>query len=214
MKKPNGYTTFENAHIVCIVTGFSRKSQNIKTGPMLQSFIIPKMGPLQARASGLQAIVCGDCPLQASVCYVEVGKSVQGVWNAWVKGRYPKLNDFSVLQGKRLRIGSWGDPAFIPAVVWKSLVQATGEKNTGYTHQWRKHTAQGLVDLVMASCDSAEEQIEASKKGWRTFRVIGKGHATFRDEIICPAESRGTTCHSCRLCNGKGQAKSVAITIH
>lgn len=214
MKKPNGYTVFENEHIVCVVTGFVRKSRNAKTGPMLQSYILPKIGPLQARSSGQQSIVCGDCPLQDSVCYVEVGKSVQGVWKAWINGRYPTLTDFSALNGKRLRIGSWGDPAFVPVAVWKALVDATGQRNTGYTHQWRKATARGLVDLVMASCDSAEEQMQATKMGWRTFRVIGKGHATFRDEIICPAESRGLTCHSCRLCNGKGMAKSIAITIH
>jgi hypothetical protein len=37
---PNGFVIFESAFIVAIATGFKRKSANVKTGDMIQVWIL------------------------------------------------------------------------------------------------------------------------------------------------------------------------------
>jgi hypothetical protein len=61
-------------------------------------------------------------------------------------------------------MGTYGDPAFVPVSVWhKLLSNVIGW--TGYTHQWRKVTSQGLKTLVMASCESIESKNDANSLG-------------------------------------------------
>lgn len=111
--------------------------------------------------------------------------------------------------------GAYGDPAFVPVDVWRRIT-ARASAWTGYSHQWRK--AEQLKDLVMASVDSAEEQIEAVSRGWRTFRMKLNGQSKFKDEVVCPASNEAghkTTCLDCQLCRGRSvQAKSVVINAH
>ena len=40
--KHNGYILFETPAIVAIATGFARKSENAKTGPMVQIWFLVK----------------------------------------------------------------------------------------------------------------------------------------------------------------------------
>ena len=76
-----------------------------------------------------------------------------------------------------VRLGTYGDPAAVPASIWSDLV-AYSDGHTGYTHQWR--TSPGLRGLCMASVDSEEEAIEAWALGWRTFRVIRRNTRLYR----------------------------------
>jgi hypothetical protein len=224
--KPRGYVLFETAWLVAIATGFNRKSVNRKTGPMVQIWILPRqLDPVQAQKLGKDKVVCGDCPLRpANVkpgdarCYVNTGHAPVAIWNAYHRGSYPRLESTDVFQGQAVRFGAYGDPTKLPL----SLVQDIAAKSsrwTGYTHQWHSPLLQGYKPYFMASADDVENQIEATKAGWRTFRVAPKG-STFRlrDEISCPASKESgqkTTCAKCSLCAGTSKpAKSIVIQAH
>ena len=57
-----GESRLDGAPIVLIVTGFSQKSANRKTGRMLQSYILRRdVAPLEAVRTGLDTSVCGGC---------------------------------------------------------------------------------------------------------------------------------------------------------
>ena len=69
----------------------------------------------------------------------------------------------------------------------------------------------------MASVDSPEEQAEATRRGWRTFRVRMPGEAPMAGEIECPAALKDkdgqqlTQCVRCGLCAGAMTGKSKTI---
>lgn len=206
------------------------ESSNVKTGNMVQTYILrADMAPLAAIASGDDASICGDCAhrgdkqtKRARTCYVDVAKSVQSVFAAWVRGAYPQVapsDGARIVAGRVVRIGSYGDPAAIPARHWRALIRrATG--HTGYTHQWRQWFARGLRAIVMASADSASDRDTARAMGWRTFRVRTADEPLAAREIVCPASPEGgdrRQCITCQACDGapRGAAQaSVAIIVH
>jgi hypothetical protein len=214
-------------------------SENVKTGDMVQTYILrADMSPLDAIRTGDDASICGDCvhrgadgyvdvsksvqSVKKRTCYVDVSKSVQSVFGAWCRGAYPMIAparaSASFLAGRIVRIGSYGDPAAIPAMHWKALVRfAAG--HTGYTHQWRQRFAQGLRELVMASADSVQDRDTARAMGWRTFRVRTVAESLGDREIACPASPEGGNrrqCIDCQACDGADRAgkASVAIVVH
>ena len=206
------------------------ESANVKTGNMVQTYILrADMAPLAAIASGDDASICGDCAHRgdksagrARTCYVDVAKSVQSVFSAWVRGAYPSVapsDGARIVAGRVVRIGSYGDPAAIPARHWKTLIRRA-DGHTGYTHQWRRWFARGLRSIVMASADSALDRDTARAIGWRTFRVRSANEALAPREIVCPASDEGGNrrqCISCRACDGapRGATQaSVAIIVH
>ena len=206
------------------------ESANIKTGNMVQTYILrADMAPLAAIASGDDASICGDCVHRgdksagrARTCYVDVAKSVQSVFSAWIRGAYPSVapsDGARMVAGRVVRIGSYGDPAAIPARHWKTLIRRAAG-HTGYTHQWRQWFARGLRSIVMASADSALDRDTARAIGWRTFRVRSADEALAPREIICPASDEGGNrrqCITCQACDGaaRGPAQaSVAIIVH
>jgi hypothetical protein len=203
-------------------------SENVKTGDMVQTYILrADMSPLDAIRTKEDASICGDCVHRGAdggtrTCYVDVSKSVQAVFGAWCRGAYPVIAparaSASFLAGRIVRIGSYGDPAAIPAMHWRALVRfAAG--HTGYTHQWRQRFAQGLRGLVMASADSVQERDTARAMGWRTFRVRTAAESLGDREIACPASPEGGNrrqCIDCKACDGADRAgkASVAIVVH
>ena len=57
-----GPSLLDGAPIVAIVIGLATDSANVKTGAMLQSYILrDDMHPLDAIASGADYSICGDC---------------------------------------------------------------------------------------------------------------------------------------------------------
>lgn len=214
-RKPTGYILWRGNGIVVIATGFARKSANKKTGNMIQTWIlVDDTDPVNAVRSGHDVKVCGNCPLRG-ICYVDKGKAPLSVYKKFRAGGYPSLLDHSVFNGRKTRIGSYGDPAFVPVSVWQSVVR-NSDGHTGYSHQWR--TSPQLRELVMASVETMHDQIDATRQGWRTFRVRKAGQARFADEIQCPASDESgnkTTCEKCRLCSGTSKrAKSIVINAH
>ena len=217
MRRATGYVLWSNPRVVAIATGFGRKSKNRKTGDMVQVWIIRRdLMPTNALLSGKDRLICGDCPLRGfkgkeRTCYVNVVQAPQSIYKAYKRGRYPKLTDNTVFKGRMVRLGAYGDPAFVPVGVWRHVLEhAKGW--TGYTHQWRKDWAGGLKGIVMASCDSLGDQYDAQAVGWRTFRVRSDDEIA-SDEIQCP-EAR-VSCEECGLCCGNHRkARNISIKAH
>ena len=226
--QPSGYVIYrgpsllDGAPIVAIAT---MRSENRKTGPMVQTWILrDDMSPVEAYRAGADASICGDCKHRwhlGGACYVNIGHGPGSVWRAWRNWRYPAACSDparnAIGAGRRVRLGAYGDPAAVPGAVWRALIRdAAG--HTGYTHQWRNPVAAPLRDLCMASVDSAAELHAAQSAGWRTFRVTGPAEIFEPGEIECPADARGKTCAQCMACYGASSGRqaqaSIAITVH
>ncbi len=239
MFKPNGVILYsgpsllDGAPIVAIATGLSAKSTNRKTGAMVQTYILRSdVKPTEAVASGGDKSICGDCRHRGirgkrRTCYVQVGQGPQAVYRAYWAGKYPGLPDEvstgsalgKIGDGRIVRLGTYGDPAAVPAHIWDSLV-AYSEGHTGYTHAWR--TRPELQSLCMASCDSPEEALTAQRLGWRTFRVGMQARnevsKAMLKESLCPASKEAgklLTCAQCLACGGAdGRKGSIYIPAH
>jgi hypothetical protein len=146
-------------------------------------------------------------------CYVRLPNAPLGIWKAWKRGKYPKLEDYSVFAGRAVRFGAYGDPVFIPWRVVRAIT-AYARKWTGYTHQWRNPLFDGFKAFLMASTEDLAGTAQAQSQGWRTFRV-SPALDPMAGEIICPNTTRGITCEACGLCAGTArQAKSIVIESH
>lgn len=121
-----------------------------------------------------------------------------------------------------LRIGAYGDPAAVPARVWRELLQVCRAGHTGYTHQWHRRALTGgswWREHMMASVDSPVQAALATAMGWRYFRTDGtSGGGPAAGELHCPAVARDAQCATCQLCRGRGglatRAPSVWIATH
>lgn len=211
---PIGYILSETADVVSIVT---MRSKNGKTGKMAQVWILHRhIDPLTAVKTGADVKVCGNCKHRGTTCYVQIGRAPMAVWKAYKRGAYQRIKSFRVFNGKRVRLGAYGDPAFMPRRTVNAIV-AHAEKWTGYTHQWT--SADWLRGIVMASVDSPVERAAALAMGWRLFEV-GKGLAVPAGSILCPASDEAgkrTQCIRCVLCDGArpGDArKNIYIPVH
>ncbi len=247
-KQPNsaivyrGPSLLTGKDVVVIATGLGRKSANGKTGAMVQTWILDAtMNPVDAVKRGKDDTVCGQCKHRGTKanrllrakerrqfgrtktqsdrsCYVTVIQAPNAIWKAFKAGRYQRLQS-AWIKGRTIRIGSYGDPAAVPAFVWRELLEAAGvEKGrTGYTHQWRNCDV-SLQSLLMASVDTKSEALEAVKAGWRYFRVRDDMTPLMAGEISCPASAEmghRVVCADCTLCQGTSiGAKSIAILPH
>jgi hypothetical protein len=207
-----GLSPIDGSPFVAVLT---LRSINAKTGDMAQVFIIrPDMHPSEAIATGADRTICGDCPHRrrwvtelgrwVRSCYVDVPKSVAAVWRAFARGSYPDWSPEHAhhLRGRRIRWGSYGDPAILHESVVRDL-NALADGHTGYTHQWRYAWAQWARGLFQASCDSFADYLAASAAGWRTFAVVPQGAAATSGKL-CPATAPDSQaqCLTCRLCDG------------
>ena len=233
MSKPTGFVFYDGPSMLdgAPIIGIAiLESDNRKTGDMVQTYILrADQHPLDAIASGDDASICGDCMHRGDpvagrkrTCYVNVGQSVAAVWGAWLRGAYPLISPADgarMLADRVVRIGSYGDPAAIPAAHWTDLI-AHAVGHTGYSHQWRRAIAQALRDIVMASADSARDRDLARALGWRTFTVRTADQLLAAREIACPASPEGGNrrqCITCKACDGAGNnaaRASVSIVVH
>jgi hypothetical protein len=231
----DGPSIIDGKPIVVVLTGLASNSENSKTGDLVQSFIIRSdVSPVDALRTGDDVSICGQCQhrplivrmlqragLPASPCYVNVGKSVLLVFGAYRRGSYPRATSIgqvaALLRGRRLRLGTYGDPAASPAELWALLVSMS-DGHVGYTHQWQSvgFNVNAWAPLVMASVDSAAEAAQARTIGMRYFRVsigVDRQHG----EVSCPASEAGrkAQCSDCLLCGGTSkQARSIVIADH
>lgn len=238
--KPTGYIVYNGPSqidqeriVVVVLTGDSR---NKKTGKMVQTYILrADMSPLDASKSGNDYSICGTCPHRGAPtddpnkkqavkrsCYVTLGHGPSNVWRGLVNGIYPHRTDIldmaAMGSGRKVRLGTYGDPSAVPSFVWKALLtEATG--HTGYSHQSGVRGADFRPDMVMASADTLDQAKAFWSEAIRTFRVIDDvSDVVGGREILCPASKEAgkrTQCESCGLCAGSGiKAKSIAIVAH
>lgn len=214
-----GASPIDGAPVVALATGLMRPSENSKTGPMVQTFILRMdRRPVEAVVDGTDASVCGDCPMRPSAkpdvaCYVNTGWLTQ-LWLSWSVGLIPKwaparLGERAANISRPVRAGAYGGPDVVPTTVWDAIYAAQ-PKGTGYTHQWRTSDLQGHA---MASVDNLEDASEAHKLGYRTYRVDLDGIGPQDGEIWCPEQTNGVECADCGLCAGtKIDAKNIVIS--
>lgn len=248
-----GPSLIDGSPIVVILTGLTGGSSNAKTGSMAQSWILADNGqsPIEASRTGNDYSVCGNCPHRGTVdnakltgwsvgrsCYVSLHQAPTAVYNAYKRRAYPLVDREGLRAlgaGRAIRVGSYGDPAAVPAIVWRELL-AEASGHTAYTHQSGVKNAEVDYGLFMVSADSKRQAQGLHLNGKRTFRVIpvhewqDKGRSSLlKSEVLCPASTEANrpdvTCVSCGLCNGssmvKGngekrtvQRKSIAIVAH
>jgi hypothetical protein len=212
-----------------IATGFAYPSENRKTGPMIQTWILREdMDPREAVWSGGDTAICGECVHRGEVieklkkvrgkkrrqrvrkshnrsCYVVVAQAPLSIWRGYHEGAYPEISLGKLAElfsgSYPLRIGSYGDPLAVPVQVWEQALKHQVVW-TGYTHQWKRKGAYRYKKFLMASVDSPKERAQAEKKGWRTFRVGRKNEPLIAGvEIICPATAEGGMRTTCDACN-------------
>jgi len=217
----NGPSRLDGAPIVAILSGLKSPSQNRKTGPMLQLWILREdVSPTAAKRTGADESICGDCPLRHFLgggCYVNVGQAPESVWRAYSRGNVPAMPLADVPQavaGKAVRLGAYGDPAALPIEVLEALT-ATAKMHTGYTHQWR-HLGPEYAALLMASTDTVADRMAATALGWRYFGLATDVTEAAADAIECQSDTRDNHYVDCGLCGGntRSGAKSILITPH
>lgn len=229
----SGPSLIDGKPIVAIAIG---KSGNTKTGNMVQTYIIrADISPLEASKTGEDFSICGACPHRGEAttlaerkqalkrsCYVNLGQGPTIVWKAFQRGIYPTVTGHAGIaaigKGRMVRLGTYGDPAAVPAYIWESLIsEAVG--HTAYTHQSGVESAQARPEFMMISADTEQQARIEWSNGNRTFRVVKSTYEIIRGaEILCPASKEAgfkTTCNSCGLCGGAAiKAKSIAIVDH
>ena len=137
MTKSNGYLLHETQDIVVIATGFKRKSDNPKTGDMIQIWILARdVNPVEAIKIGADEKVCFDCKHRGvagkqRTCYVRIANAPLGVWKAYTRGMYRRLElaDYErAFAGRKVRFGAYGDPVLIPVAMVAAIAggQADG----------------------------------------------------------------------------------------
>ncbi len=241
-KRPNGHILYEGPSkidgkpIVVIATGFADKSDNIKTGALIQIWIIRSdISPLEATHSGEDFSICGDCrhrgilELQEDgttrnklrMCYVLEFQAPLAIYRAYKRGSYadasrlPPAEKEALFADRAVRIGAYGDPAAAPNRVW-AFTTTLAKSWVGYTHRWAELPPSSFLRVIlMASVDTLTEAAQAQSMGWRTFRV---GASPEPGEISCPASEemgKRVTCVDCGLCAGAfRQAKNITLRPH
>jgi len=236
-----GPSQIDGAPIRVIVTGFKETSANDKTGDMLQSWIIRSdIVGYEAVKSGKDYSVCHLCPHKSfGSCYVCVEKAPTSVFGAYHRDSYI---DFDIdkhsqfFKGRKIRVGSYGDPGAVPISVWKTVCGLTSG-HTGYTGLWNQDFIdQDLKNYCMASVITKSDYFKAKSLGWRTFRIrpydsiescqketksilMLNESVVCESEMLCPASKemgKVSNCLKCNACSGIDSSikKDVCIVVH
>jgi len=225
--KPTGYIIYRGASLLdgkpIVVVAITGESKNGKTGNLVQTYIMRDNGksPVESARLWEDVSVCGDCKHRRGTggsCYVNLGQGARSVMDGIMRGIYP-LDDGYMLAAavfnRKVRLGTYGDPAAVPAWVWEGLLH-TAAGHTGYTHQWASGKAEHVKRWCMASVDTLGETVRAQAAGWRTFRVKAPDTVgAFAREMPCPAseeQGKRLTCEDCMACSG-GDSKKASVTI-
>lgn len=208
---------WSNGWIMGALSCLKTPSANIKTGDMVQLSILPvrekTTDSIKHKTDYRQ---CGDCPLKSSLggpCYV----NTVSYNSTQIKNASAPVEDVPKMD-KPLRLGAYGDPAFIPIEKLEELT-ASAPSYTGYTHQWHNVDAE-YARYNMASIDHISEargitRERAKDLGYRTFRILKEKEELDAGEIMCPNYTHGVQCAKCGLCAGTSRgSKDIAIRGH
>ncbi|MBB5167081.1 hypothetical protein [Mycobacterium sp. AZCC_0083] len=206
-----------------IVVLASFESSNVKTGNMIQTWILRSdVAPNVAITEGTDSAVCGSCVHRGDkstgrkrTCYVNP-RTPASVWRAFNRGNARPF-DAAPFKGRKVRIGAYGDPAAAPFEVWARIAELATSV-TGYTHQWRTCDPR-FAKLTMASADSMDDYRVARRMGYRAFVVRELGAAKPQGLVQCPAtegKSNTVQCIDCMQCGGtdNGRKASISIEVH
>lgn len=210
-----GPSEFDGTPIKVVMTGYIKDSENEKTGPLVQVFILPSdEKPINA-FKAKKSSVCGDCIYNGGGCYVNWGR-LTPTWSA-SKRKFISLELASwLVTGLRVRLGAAGDPSAVPTYVWETLLKGA-DSWTGYTHSW-KNCDPALRRIVMASCDNDDETKQAISLGWNVFHVHDGKIDDNIDYVRCLSgspDSNGLpkTCFSCMMCHGVRSSKARPLVV-
>lgn len=227
---PRGYIIYRGPSMIngepIVVVANTAKSFNTKTGSIVQTYILVDNAdsPITNSKTLADVAVCGSCRHRqgtGGACYVNLGRGPLQIWKGIQRGIYPHslAGAMQASKDRLVRLGTYGDPAAVPAHVWKSLLKFAAA-HTGYTHQWSTMPSdliEPIMELCMASVDDEWERRVAKATGYRTFRVRTPGERVGTGEFICPAaEEAGKrrTCNTCRACSGGvDSSKADAVII-
>ena len=209
--KPLGYvlhkgpSPIDGRPIVVILT---LRTSNRKTGQMCQVWILREdVDPVHAIRTGDDYTICGSCPHRKQAdgsrsCYVNVGQAPLSVWKAYKRDKYPPMDDVSVLKGKSVRWGAYGDPSCIPADIVRAI-NSVVVSHTGYTHQWEESFSEPFRGVFQASTDGLLDTKKAQALGWKTFTVVSRNASpTYAKQCPATVEHSQAQCATCSLCNG------------
>lgn len=211
-----GPSVLDGAPIVCIAT---LNTSNMKTGDMIQTWILREdVAPTVAVKTGQDSSVCGKCPhrhFNKGACYVIPFQAPAQVFKTYHLGKYKDLRP-EVLRhfmGRKIRLGSYGDPAAVPYHVWLAVVSLC-EGHTGYTHQLG-HACfdEKILDYCQVSVDTPNQYQKARKAGHGTFRVKAESQPLLEGEALCLNETSGIACVACGWCDGRSK-RNIAINVH
>jgi hypothetical protein len=226
-RKHTGYIIYRGASLLdgkpIVVVAITGESKNGKTGNLVQTYIMRDNGksPVESARLWEDVSVCGDCKHRRGTggsCYVNLGQGARSVMDGIMRGIYPLDDGYmaaAAVFNRKVRLGTYGDPAAVPAWVWEGLLH-TAAGHTGYTHQWASGKAEHVKRWCMASVDTLGETVRAQAAGWRTFRVTAPDTVgAFAREMPCPAseeQGKRLTCETCMACSG-GDSKKASVTI-
>lgn len=199
--------------IVAIATGLGGESANAKTGPMVQVWVLRQdMSPIEAVRTDADGAICGTCRHRGGpggklrTCYVNVAWAPQGVWRAYKRDKYPRVNPTDAartLAGTTVRLTAYGDPAAVPIAVWHAVLEHVAGTR-GYTHHWQTANP-ALLRYCMASADTPGEARAARALGYRYYRDRLPGEPLLEREFVCPASDEAghqSSCNECTACSG------------
>lgn len=159
--------------------------------------------------------------LAERACYVAVHQSVMAVFRAFVRGKYPTATPEqarNMFAGRALRLGAYGDPAFLPLDLLRTLTRNVSTW-TGYTHAWRERPE--YLELLMGSADTQADAREIDLLGGRSFSGMKENEIIGTKSMQCPATtSKKLSCERCGRCNGRrgtkerGTARNVHLVWH
>jgi hypothetical protein len=223
MMSPRGFIFYQGPSvldgkpIVVIVTMVTR---NFKTGHMIQVWIMRSdINPVEASQLGEDISICGNCVhrhYNDGSCYVNIGQAPNQIFKGFNRNLYPFFDPSEhskYFNGRKVRLGAYGDPAAAPFEVMQSIVNlCTG--HTAYTHQIKhKNFDKRYLELCMVSADSPKQaQRYQLLLGAKTFRVSVIGDELLDDELECLNESDNIQCIDCGLCDGT--QRNIKINVH
>ncbi len=231
MNKPIGLILYKGPSkidgklIVVLASGIFDKTDNEKTGDMIQTWIMrADIPPIIAKQLGHDFSVCGNCKHKHfGSCYVNVAHGPHNTFYAYQNERYVHFEEkhLELFKGRTIRLGSYGDPAAVPTEVWSKICAVT-DGHTGYTHQWNTYFIDPeLKQYCMASCDNGTEYLKAKKLGWRCFRIRmglpiasgfnGEKYLSY-NEFVCPASNEfGNTVNAICLLPGGPVLPNISL---
>lgn len=164
------------------------------------------------------------CPLYGAGCYAESG--LQGMFVTARLNRSADVRADTIARAEAasidalpsdtkaamLRLHVVGDcrtenAATIVASAAERWSSRTGAPAYTYTHAWRDVSRKAWRTVgVLASCESIADVKQAMRRGYATAMVVPE-HTSDKASIVdgvrlvpCPAQTRGVTCDTCRLC--------------